>query len=102
MISSCRELREPAFTERTLTEHFKWKGTLPSCLPAVLQVMEREGSIRKLSEFEAAQSGDWLRWGLGVVARPLSWAWQSYFSARKYDGVYVITSLVKVSVVSVW
>ena len=77
-------------------ERFKWKGTVPGCLTAVLQVMEKEASIKKLSEFEAAQSSDWLQWGLGVVTKPLTWAWQSYFSARKYDGVYVITSLVKV------
>ena len=96
VISSCRELREPVFSERGLMERFKWKGTSPSCLPTVLQVMEREANIKKLSEFEAAQNSDWVRWGLGVMSKPLTWAWRSYFSAQKYEGAYVITSLVKV------
>ena len=93
------ELKRPVFTERELADLFKWNGTPPSCLPLVLQAMEKNGEIRRFSEEAVDSGGDqgWLGWGAGVLAKPVAWAWNSYYGPPQYEGKYIMLAAVKVS-----
>ena len=96
ILSSSKELRKAVFCVGDLRERFQWKGqTSPSCLPVVLESMEKTGHITKLSDFYNAQQ-DWLTWGANIVKKPISWALSTYLPAPKYEGEYIIGNMVKV------
>ena len=100
ILSSSEELNKPYFTEEELKTRFKWNQTLsPCCLETVIETMERCGVVTKEREFVggSGQVG-WLLWGLKAVAKPVSWAFNSYFpSNNKYSGRYIIAAQVKVN-----
>ena len=100
VMSSSKELGEPIFTEQVLKDRFKWKQSTPSCLFSVLQSMETCRLIVRMSEFNkpSPSTNSWLSWGVGIAAKPVSWAMKSYLPAKKYDGEYVLHSLVKVRI----
>ena len=97
ILGSSRELKKPFFTAEELVGRLNWKGISPSCLPAVMEVMERKGDVMKMPEYEAAsQNAGWVAWGVGMVVKPVSWVWRSYFPKKNYQGTYIITAIVKV------
>lgn len=101
VMRSCRELGTPLFTEAEVTDRLRWRGLRARCMPHVLQSMERSGQLQKRSELEALGSKvGWLRWGADVAAKPLTWAWRSYFSGEEaaYKGHYVLVPMIKVNV----
>lgn len=96
ILSSSKELHKAMFCVGDLRERFQWKGqTSPSCLPVVLESMEKTGHITKLSAFYNVQQ-DWLTWGVNIVKKPITWALNTYLPASKYEGEYVISSVAKV------
>ena len=100
ILSSSKELNRPYFTKEELKTRFKWNQSFsPCCLDTVIEAMERSGVAVKEGEFVGAggQVG-WLVWGLKVVSKPVSWAFNSYFpsSSSKYSGRYIIAAQVKV------
>ncbi len=98
ILSSCKELKKPYFTEEELLARFKWKQEIsPSCLGTVIEVMEKSGVTMKEIDFSdhGIQAG-WLVWGLKMAAKPVGWALKNYLPSGKYTGSYVITSHVKV------
>ena len=96
IISSSKELKKLVFSERELCERFRWRGTAPKCLRAVIDCMECSGEVRKLSSYETVNSG-WLRWGLLMVTRPISWAWRWYWgTSQTVEEKYVLVAVVKV------
>lgn len=96
ILSSCKELKKPYFTEEELVARFKWNQNVsPSCLGSVVEIMEKSGVTMKEADFSQS-SGGWFLWGLKMAAKPVGWALKSYLPSGKYTGSYVITSLVKV------
>lgn len=99
ILSSSKELNKPSFTEKDLQARFKWNQTLvPSCLGSVIQSMEKCGTVVKMSDFvQATEKVGWLTWGVNMVSKPVGWALSGYVSSGKYNGEYVLTTLLKVS-----
>lgn len=95
---SCRELNAPLFTEAEVTERLKWRGLRARCMPHVLRSMEESGQLQRQSEMEALGSKvGWVRWGVGVATKPLTWAWRSYLVGEaEYKGRYVLVPMIKV------
>ena len=107
IISSSKELKQLVFSERELSERFRWRGSEPKCLRAVIECMESSGEARKLSSYVGDGGSGWWRWGVQAMTKPLSWAWQRYWgsevrgSERQLQDVskeqYVLVKTVKVS-----
>ena len=107
VITSSKEMKKLVFNEGELCERFRWRGTAPKCLRLVIECMERNGDARKLSSYEDIDGvgGGWLRWGVTVMTRPISWAWRWYWGSagtgnQRSNAVenYVLVSVVKVHV----
>ena len=98
ILSSSKEINKPSFTEKELQARFKWNQTLvPNCLGAVIQSMERCGTVVKMAEFvQASEKVGWLAWGVKVVSKPVGWALSGYLPSGKYNGEYVLSALIKV------
>ena len=96
ILSSSRELKRPVFTEDELVERLKWRGMTASCLPDVIEMMEKGGDVTKLTEFAGSSDVGWLSWGVGVASKPVQWALRRYLPAKKYTREYVVTSVLKV------
>ena len=96
ILSSCKELKKPYFTEEELMARFKWNQSIsPSCLGTVIEVMEKSGLTMKKEDFSHNSSG-WLFWGVKMAVKPVGWVLKNYLPSGKYTGPYVITSHVKV------
>lgn len=100
ILSSSHELQELIFSEASLVERFRWRGSAPKCLSAVIRCMESSGEARKVSSY--SDTG-WGKWTAGLVSRPISWAWQWYWGSGSRDGSfaaseeqYVLVKVVKV------
>ena len=94
--SSCRELCQWVFTERELLERFSWRGLLPKCLSVVISSLEKSGELRRVSEYRTEEMG-WAEWGMKLLYRPVSWAWQKYVSTSgTSDEAYTLVELLKV------
>lgn len=97
ILSSSKELKRPVFTEEELVERLKWRGMTASCLPDVIQVMEKGGDVTKLTEFAGNLDVGWVSWGVGMASKPVLWALRRYLPAKKYTREYVVTSVLKVN-----
>ena len=98
VLQSCRELNTPLFTQAELAERLRWRELRPKCLPRVLQSMEKSGQLWRESQLEVLESKvGWVKWGVGVAIKPVTWAWRSYFSPEaEYSGHYIVVPMVKV------
>ena len=82
IISSSKELKQLVFSEHRLSERFRWRGSEPKCLQAVIECLEFSREARKLSSYVGDGGSGWLRWGMQAMTRPLSWAWKRYWSSE--------------------
>ena len=106
IITSSKELQQLVFSERQLTERFRWRGSEPKCLRAVIECLECSGETRKLSSYVGdGGSVGWWRWGVQVVTKPFSWAWRWYWGSKVRgserqdvsEEQYVLVTAIKVS-----
>ena len=91
--TSSKELRRWVFTERDLINRFKYKGSEPKCLKAVLECLEKAGEARNLSSY---REGGWVNWGIKVLTSPMLWAWKRYVSAKEEE--FILVDVVKVMI----
>ena len=87
--SSC-ELCKITFSLNDVYERFERNSLRPKCLREVVQLMERQGSVVQLERYEQRvreQSDGLVSWSVGVLARPLSWAWR-YVTNTGPSGVH--------------
>ena len=96
ILSSSKEMKRPVFTEEDLVERLKWRGVAPSCLPEVIQVMEKEGDVIKLTDFVGSLDVGWAEWMFRMVSKPVAWTLRSYLPAKNSTAEYVVTPVLKV------
>ena len=105
--SSC-EVCKISFSLSDVSERFERNSLRPKCLREVVQLMERQGSIVQLERYEQRlreQTDGLVSWGVGVLARPLSWAWRymtnASRSATHSHGRFIIVDRLQVSILVV-
>ena len=94
IMSSCKQLKRISFTEDQLVERFCWNTFRPRCLGPILEAMVRHGDIQKRSDWFGSNEG-WMRWGVGLLSRPVSWVWGST-APRASGEKYILQGAVKV------
>ena len=84
--SSCSEMCKITFSLSDVNERFERNSLRPKCLREVVHLMERQGSLVPLERYEQTlreQTDGLVSWSVGVLARPLSWAWRYMTNANK-------------------
>ena len=97
ILSSSFDLQEWVFTERELSDRFRWHGIERKSLFLVINALEKSREIQRLCDYQGEGIG-WAEQGMKLLSRPVSWAWRRYVSGGQDHGEveFVLVSLIKV------
>ena len=100
ILSSSKDLGKVTFTIKELEQRFRWRGSEPRCLSAILEYMDRYREVRRLSSYSLGRTKGWLEWGAGALSAPIAWAWTRYVSGwtdeQGKNERFIIPDMVKV------
>ena len=90
ILSSSFDFQEWVFTERELSNRFRWKGIEPKSLSLVINALEKSREIQRLCNYQGEGIG-WAEWGMKL-------SWRRYVSGGQDHGEveFVLVSLIKV------